>query len=345
MLYSLLSRLALPLIFAYAFFLSGSIAWADGFQITPANYTNFLATQEGSFSQKGDHIALKSKAQSIVIVKTTDIHGTIDIVQFSDFSSHAPSLVLLWKLRGQEYAPANQMPIAINNGVIKLPQPLNLDNFDFIGFVFFDSSLTFSSIELREENFSDKMTTFLQPELVKPSSINLLYGAKFGSTPFVEILGILSLLVFLVLIFINKKWAFLSLLGFWMLFDLRYSYDQYAILTKTYHNFVVPATPQERVYYDFGNLYGFIEESKKYIQGDINFYAPSDWPFQYNYSYQMYPLHATWQTTDKPYYALFQINGVEIKNGKELYIDGKLIDQNVKIISQFDAHSYILKKN
>jgi hypothetical protein len=71
------------------------------------------------------------------------------------------------------------MQIAVKNGIVKLPQSLLLDNFDFVGFVFFDSSITFSAIELRQENFSDKMAIFMEPELVKPSTINLLYGAKF----------------------------------------------------------------------------------------------------------------------------------------------------------------------
>lgn len=88
------------------------------------------------------------------------------------------------------------MQLAIKSGKVSLPQPLQLDNFDFIGFVFFEPTITFSSIELRQESFSDKMDIFLEPELVKPSTINLLYGPKFGSTPFVTILGILAILFF-----------------------------------------------------------------------------------------------------------------------------------------------------
>lgn len=115
----------------------------------------------------------------MTIVKTGDIHGVVDIVEFSDFSYKLPSVVFLWKIRGQEYAPSNQMQLAIKNGIVKLPQSLKLDDFDFVGFVFFEPSITFSSIELRQEDFSDEMATFMEPELVKPSTINLIYGAKF----------------------------------------------------------------------------------------------------------------------------------------------------------------------
>lgn len=130
-----------------------------------------------------------------------------------------------------------------------------------------------------------------------------------------------------------------------MFFDLRYSYDQFSILKTTYNSFVVPNNPKEKIYYDFYNFYGFIEESKKYIQGDVNFYAPREWPFQYNYEYHIYPFKSTWQTTDKKYYAIFQMNNTELRNGKELFIDGKLIDPNVQLLYRFEQNSYILKKN
>ncbi|MDP2103321.1 MAG: hypothetical protein Q8K26_00175 [Candidatus Gracilibacteria bacterium] len=330
---------------ASLFFLGCITTWAAGFQIDSTNYPTYLATQEGDFILEGKNITLKSKEQAILIVKTGDIHSTVSMVEFGNLSYTTPGVVLLWKVRGQEYAQANQMQLAIKAGKISLPQPLPLDNFDFIGFVFFEPTITFSSIDLRQEDFSDKMATFLEPELVKPSTINLLYGPKFGSTPFVTILGILALLFFGALVFINRRWAFISLLVFWLLFDLRYSYDQYSVLKTTYNNFIVPTEPQKKIYYDFYNLYGFAGESKKYIKGDVNFYAPREWPFNLNYGYHMYPINVTWQTIDKPYYAIFQMSNVELKNRKELFIDGKLIDPNVQLLYQFDEHSYILKKN
>lgn len=267
------------------------------------------------------------------------------MVQFSDFSYKLPSAVFLWKVRGQTYDPKNQMQLALKDGMVQLPEIPSLENFDFIGFVFFEPSVTFSTVELRHSDFSDKISVFMEPELVKPSTINLLYGAKFGSTPFVAILGVLAIILFGILVFLNRKWAFISLLVLWVLFDLRYSYDQYSILKTTYKTFIAPNAPQEKIYYDFHNLYGFIEESRKYIDADVNFYAPRDWPFQSNYAYHMYPIKSTWQTIDKQYYAIFQMNTVELRNGKELFIDGKLIDSNVRLVYQFDKHSYILKKN
>lgn len=325
--------------------LGADTIWAAGFQIDQTNYSTYLATQAGAFSTEWKNITLNGSGESVMIVKTGDIHDTIDIAEFSDFSYKWQSLVFLWKVRWQEYSPSNQMQLPIQNGIVHIPQSLILDNFDFIGFVFFDPSITFSAIDLRQEYFSDKMAIFMDPELVKPSTINLLYGAKFWSTPFVVILGILAILFFWGLIFINRKWAFISLLILWLIFDLRYSYDQYSILKTTYNSFIEPNAPQEKIYYDFYNLYGFIQESKKYIQGDVNFYAPRDWPFQSNYLYHMYPLKSTWQTTDKKYYAIFQVSNVELRNGKELFIDGKLIDSNVQLIYRFDQNSYILKKN
>jgi hypothetical protein len=189
------------------------------------------------------------------------------------------------------------------------------------------------------------MAIFMEPELVKPSTINLLYGAKFWSIPFVAILGALAILFFWILVFINRRWAFLSLLVLWLLFDLRYSYDQYSILKTTYTQLVAPIRPQEKIYYDFYNFYGFIQESKKYMKWDVNFYAPREWPFQYNYEYHIYPFKSTWQTIDKKYYAIFQVGNVELRNGRELFIDGKLIDSNIQLVYRFDEHSYILKKN
>lgn len=191
----------------------------------------------------------------MIIVKTTEIHGMVDMVEFHDFSDTTSSVVFLWKIRGQEYAPANQMQLAVKNGIIRFPESLTLDNFDFIGLVLMSPSVRFSGMELRQENFSDKLDTFMVPELVKPSSINLLYGAKFGSTPLVMILGILSILLFFILVFINRKWAFLSVLFLWILFDLRYSYDQYSILKTTYTSFVAPSEPRDKIYYDFYNFY------------------------------------------------------------------------------------------
>lgn len=237
------------------------------------------------------------------------------------------------------------MALPLKDGKITLPQSLVLANFDFIGLGFLSPTVSFSSMTLREQDFSDKWTTFMEPELVKPSSINLLYGPKFGTTPFVQILGILAIILFIALVFVRRKWAFASLLVLWILFDIRYSYDQYSILKTTYRTFVAQEKPENKIYYDFYNFYGFIEESKKYMKGGTNFYAPSEWPFQSNYLYHLYPLKVTWQTSDQPYYAIFQMNNVELRNGKELFIDGKLIDGSVQLLSRFDGHSYILKKN
>ena len=71
------------------------------------------------------------------------------------------------------------MQLAIKNGRIRLPEMPTLDSFDFLGFVFFEPTVTFSGLSIREEGFSDKLDTFMEPELVKPSTINLIYGAKF----------------------------------------------------------------------------------------------------------------------------------------------------------------------
>ncbi|EKD29984.1 MAG: hypothetical protein ACD_78C00197G0019 [uncultured bacterium (gcode 4)] len=344
MIYLFFNKIAIFIAIIFLF-LGFDTAWASGFQIDSSNYSHYLATQEGVFSLEGKNIVLSGSGQSVVVIKTGDIRGVVDMVQFSDFSYKLPSAVFLWKVRGQEYDPKNQMQLALKERKLQLPKMPDLENFDFIGFVFFEPSVTFSAVELRQTSFSDKISVFIEPELVKPSTINLLYGAKFGSTPFVAILGVLSIFLFWVLVFLNRKWAFISLLVLWVLFDLRYSYDQYSIFKTTYKTFIAPDTPQEKIYYDFHNLYGFIEESRKYIDADVNFYAPRDWPFHSNYLYHMYPLQSTWLTTDKPYYALFQIGNVEIKNGKELFIEGKLIDSNVELLYQFDEHSYILKKN
>lgn len=345
MIYTSFRKIYLVLAILFSSFFALDTSFASDFQVDTTNYSRYLATQNGTFSQEGKSVVLKWGAQSILLVKTADIQGSIDMVEFSNLSYATPSVVFIWKLQGKDYAESNQMQLPVVNGIVKMPQPLMLNNFDFIGLVFFESSVSFDTMVLRSENFSDKINTLMTPELVRPSSINLLYGAKFGSTPLVLILGILSILCFAVLIFINRKWAFLSILILWIIFDLRYSYDLYSIIKTTSTTFLSPTTPQTKVYYDFYNFYGFVEESKKHIRGDINFYAPREWPFWYNYSYHTYPMNATWQTLDKPYYALFQVNGVEIKNGKELYIDGKLIDSNVILLSRFDEHSYILKKN
>ena len=145
---------------------------------------------------EGKNIVLSGSGQSVVVIKTGDIRGVVDMVQFSDFSYKLPSAVFLWKVRGQEYDPKNQMQLALKERKLQLPKMPDLENFDFIGFVFFEPSVTFSAVELRQTSFSDKISVFIEPELVKPSTINLLYGAKFGSTPFVAILGVLSIFLF-----------------------------------------------------------------------------------------------------------------------------------------------------
>ncbi len=102
------------------------IIWAStvsalGIEINPMNYSSYLATQGGVFSADSASISIKSETeQSIILVKTADIHNKVSLVEFSGTSYKLPWIVLLWKLKGQEYTPSNQMQLAIKNGRIRL---------------------------------------------------------------------------------------------------------------------------------------------------------------------------------------------------------------------------------
>ncbi len=43
--------------------------------------------------------------------------------------------------------------------------------------------------------------------------------------------------------------------------------DQYLVMRKTDETFLSPANAEDRTYFDFGNLYAFVDETKKCLDG------------------------------------------------------------------------------
>lgn len=106
----------------------------------------------------------------------------------------------------------------------------------------------------------------------------------------------------------KSKYALGTVLVLWLAYDLFLVRDQYLVMEKTNETFLAPANPQDRTYFDFGNLYAFVDATRDCLaaqEGGVNLYAPSEWPFWHNVSYHLIPRRVTYQTKDKPFYAAF----------------------------------------
>jgi hypothetical protein len=323
-------------------------AFAEGAAPAPVELPSaVMAMQEGTAAPAGSGVTLSSTTGKVVLIFQPKTAGTFDTVSFRDAIIPDGSAIFLWKPKGAEFSQQNQMTLQIRNGRVSFPEDLDTANFDFFGFALFTPRAEFSDIEVRKSGFSDHLADFLTPELVKPWTVNLLYGAKWGNVPYVKILGILLIVVASFFLIAQKpQLAAITVLAAWMLFDLRYAYDQYSVVRTTYRDFVTPANAEDKQYYDFGNFYGFVDKARECLPPDakgVNFYAPASWPFQVNFLYHVLPVRSTWQTTDQPYYAVFA--NAEVRDGKKFYWQGKEIDPSVSVICRFASDSYILRKN
>ncbi len=314
--------------------------------ITNENYENQMLVQNGTITKEGNALILESQSDpTVLLIAPADFKERINVLEFKNLDYLPTAVIFTYKRIGQEYDPNAQIPLQIKNWKLTLPNPIIPAQFEFIGLIFAWKKVRFESFSMRMMSFSDRFQTLMEVEYLKPSTINLIYGPKFGNIPLVSILWVFALILVSIFLFVDKRWAFLVFLWLWGLFDLRYTYDLANILFVTDSQFVWEKDDTKKYYYDFGNLYGFIDRAKKHITGNVNFYAPRDWPFRANFEYHLFPHKALWQTTTEPFYAIFERANVEIKNSKELYIDGKLIDSNITLIDQFGKNSYFLKKN
>lgn len=99
-----------------------------------------------------------------------------------------------------------------------------------------------------------------------------------------------------------------TVLVLWIAYDLLLVRDQYFTMVQTEETFLSPDDPQLRTYFDFGNLYAFVDATRDCLagqEGGINLYAPSEWPFWHNVSYHLIPRKVTWNAKDQPFYAAF----------------------------------------
>ncbi len=171
------------------------------------------------------------------------------------------------------------------------------------------SQANFSDISPSFVTFGDRVSSAFAVESQKPSTINLLYGHKLGTTPLVAVLGFLVIAAGFVFVIVGKpKYALAILLVLWVSYDLLLVRDQFSIMSKTRETFLSPADPQDRTYFDFGNLYAFLDTARDCLagqEGGINLYAPSEWPFLTNVSYHLVPRSVTWNTKDQAFYAAF----------------------------------------
>lgn len=67
------------------------------------------------------------------------------------------------------------MPVTMKNGSFELPRAMDSKNFDFFGLAIGSSSFAFTDLTFSTVTARDRFSTLFEPELVKPSTINLLY--------------------------------------------------------------------------------------------------------------------------------------------------------------------------
>lgn len=310
--------------------------------IDSSSFQNKVFVQGGELQKFWKGFQVASKWQESVLLLNSGINEDFNKISFKDTDYHFQSVILIWKIKWQNFdQKSNQMALPISDWSVFLPESINFAGFDFVWVVFLTPQVRFESISFSKKWFFDNWNQFIEPNLVKPSSINLLYAWKWWDTSFIAIVGVLSIIIFLSLYWIDERWAFGSLLVLWILLDLRYIYDQVKILQTTQENFVSKNGAQQK-YFDFDNFYWFIEASKQYIQWDVNIYAPQEWPFHINYAYGMLPKNVKWQWTEFPYFAVFHLPTKLVD--WNLYIEKNLVWEKIKLIYQFDTDSYIFKK-
>ena len=181
---------------------------------------------------------------------------------------------------------------------------------------------------------------FFEPEYTKKAFVNLLppwYIAKISST---IIAGILAILLFILTYQSNRKIAIGLLCLIWILLDFRADYD----LLKNVQHARNPDmfTDKSDDIYVQQDLYPFIEASKKYIDGDVNFYAPHLMSYDTNYSYHLFPFKIKPFGKEYPYYAIFHLP-TKLENG-ELFVNGQKVANRIQLIKNVGYQSSIFKQ-
>lgn len=301
--------------------------------------TDFMVLEWVEHIEENNIHTLRAQEQIPVILEKKNLPPSFQKVTFTWINYQGP-VFFIWQPLWGDFDP-NKYNMAGNleHGTLHLPNRLLRSNVEVVGIVFPVSSVSFSSIELWDISFTEKLGRLFQSHTpLLPSTINLITPKYFGATPVTKVLGIIVLLSVILLLFTKKQAVLVVCLIGWVLWDTLYAIDQKEIVSTTYNYFVQPPE-KEKKYFDLGDQYGFAKFVTAYKKPEVGYFAPRMWPYFVNFFYHTYPTKTIWQGTGAELIAVASVPWS--LSGGTLTIQGQPLQGEYSVLEQYSESSYL----
>ena len=192
---------------------------------------------------------------------------------------------------------------------------------------------------------SDEFRKFMEPELIRPWTINLLYGHKLFGIAFSQILGwgfILGVLIYLIFPRQRRLQFFLTMMiSFWLIFDLRLNYDIY----KNY--LTAKAELQKGIYFTIEDFYPFLDYiNEKIAIAPVNkiYYVGQHWPYENILQYYLLPHKVVGNIREADYLVLYRFP-FHIEGDRKIVSEKGVICEQCEWIGMFRPGCNLFKVN
>ena len=186
----------------------------------------------------------------------------------------------------------------------------------------------------------------MEPELIRPWTINLLYGHKLFGIAFSQILGlgfILCALIYLIFPKQRRLQFFLTLMiSLYLIFDLRLNYDIY----KNYLTAKVELSKGK--YFTIEDFYPFLDYiNEKIAIAPVNkiYYVGPHWPYGNILQYYLLPHKVAGNIREADYLVLYRSPFYYIEEGRKIVSGNDIICEECEWVGMFRPDCNLFKVN
>lgn len=268
-----------------------------------------------SAQQEGENILLKEVQNGAILFSAQIIAAEENKLVFHTPAELPKAPILKWKISGVNQFLGNTTLQRTDNGYAAVmsgdPQWQGQIEAFALLFPFTTDEVRLSpSYSAEKAGLGDALAIFFQPELIKPFTINLLYGHQLFGGSMTKIFGWLLVIISLGvwIVFFDEKnrqkeFFLISLSILWMLFDLRFDSDIWANAKIAQNDL------KNGNYFTVTGFLPILQQVSEAVPHQIGkkveFIGP-DWPYRQYTEYELLPTKLTRNEEKGEYLFLYQ---------------------------------------